>query len=301
MIFTKKQIENLFNIIDFTTSLFITTQMGDEVLSTHDHYILKKFGFDINKIKRDYPPYLQSFLFGRLTGWLEDNQSSQIVYSDFEKYLKSKQYFPLTQKEKSLYEISIRRSYNHIKDLAEKRKGVLSKAISEEDVRRELSGSIKDRTSVQKIISNWGTQTGNWQRDYGRITETELNSIFNLGRATTIGEKYGMETKVWKHTFDGACRHCIRLHCTAGIGSKPILKPLSEIISNGSNIGRKVADWLFTIDSEHPFCRCILKYFLEGMVWDSEINDFVWPDKYERKIERKSKIKIEVGDKTFWS
>lgn len=299
MIFTQKQIENLLEIIDLHSSMFIVTQMGGDVLSTYDKYILNKFGFDINKLIQKYPPYFQSFMFGRLTAWLKNNQSSQIAYLDFKKYLESGQYFPLTKKEQTMYNIATKRSYGHIKNLGNKRKDSLVKQISEEDIRSEISGAIAERKSVQSIISNWGHQTGNWQRDYGRIADTEMNSIFNMGRALQFEEKYGKEVRVWKHTFPLACRHCIRLHCTNGIGSKPILKSLDEVISNGSNIGRKVSDWLFTIDSEHPFCRCLLEYFLEGMEWDEKRQMFVWPEKYERVIERKSKVIIKVGDKRF--
>lgn len=299
MIFTKNQVEHLLDIIDLHTSMFIVTQMGGDVLSSQDRYILNKFGFNYKTLVRKYPPYLQSFIFGRLTSWLTDNQANSIVYSDFKQYLESGQYFPLTDKEQTLYDISINRSYKHIKNLGDKQKDELTKQISEEDIRREMSKAIQNRDSIQTIISNWRHQTDNWQRDYGRIAETEMNSIMNLGRASQFIEKYGENVKVWKETFQLACRHCIRLHCTAGIGSKPIVKPISEIISNGSNIGRKVDDWKFTIDSEHPFCRCLLKYFLEGMVWSEELKDFVWPEKYERKIERKSKAIITVGTKTF--
>lgn len=299
MIFTKKQTENLLNIIDFHTSIFIATQMGEDVLSTFDKYILSKFGFDVKSIAQKYPPYLQSFMFGRLTAWLSDNQANSIVYSDFEKYLKSGQYFALTDKEKRLYDISLNRSYSHIKNLGGKKKDELVKQISEEDVRREISSSIKDRTSIQNIISNWGHKTENWQRDYGRIAETEMNSILQLGRATQIEEKYGEEVLVYKDVFPGACRHCIRLYLEAGIGSKPILFTLEQLIANGSNIGRKVAEWLAVVESTHPFCRCNLQYVLPGMEWDKEKRMFIYPEKYERKIQRRSKIIISVGNKRF--
>jgi len=299
MIFTKKQVENLLEIIDFNTSLFITTQMGADVLSTYDKHILSKFGFDITKIIQEFPPYLQSFMWGRLTGWLDNNQASKVVYKDFKKYLDSGQYFPLSKVEQNMYDISLNRSYSHIKNLGGKRKDELVKQISEEDIRREITSGISKRESAQSIISNWGHKTDNWQRDYGRIVDTEMNSIFQLGRAKTIDEKFGKEALVWKQTYPGACRHCIRLHLTGGIGSKPIVKPLSEIMANGSNIGRKVADWKFTIESEHPFCRCFLSTQSPGTVWDDDKKMFVYPDKYERKIERKSKIIIKVGDKTF--
>jgi hypothetical protein len=299
MIFEQQQIEKLLEIIDLHSSLFITSQMGEDVLSSFDKYILNKFGFDVKNIVQKYPPYFQNFIFGRLTSWLSDNQASRIVYSDFKKHLETGQYFPLTNQEQNLYSIAKKRSYSHIKNLGSKMKETLTTNISEEDVRRELSESISKRKSIQSIISEWGNKTGNWQRDYGRIAETEMNSIFNLGRATQFKERHGEDVLVFKETFSGACRHCIRLHLTGGIGSKPIVKPVDEIIANGTNIGRKVADWKFTIDSEHPFCRCILKYVLPGMEWNEEKKMFLYPEKYERKIPRRSKVIITVGDKKF--
>ena len=297
MIFTKEQVEKLMEIIDLHTSMFIVTQMGDDVLSTYDKYILGKFGFDIKKIIQTYPPYLQSFLFGRLTSWLSDNQTSKIAYKDFTKYLKTGQYFPLTDHEQNMYEIATQRSYSHIKNLGVKRKDEMTRQINEQEVRKELQSAIKNRESISTIISNWGHKHENWNRDYGRIAETEMNSIFNLGRATQYKERFGEDVLVYKETFPQACRHCIRLHLTGGIGSMPIVKKLSEIIANGTNIGRKVADWLFTVDSEHPFCRCILKYVLPGMEWNDEKKMFEYPEKKEYK--KRYNFKISVGDQDF--
>jgi len=254
MIFTKQQTEKLLEIIDFHTAMFVTTQMGEDVLSSYDKFILGKFGFNVKKIVEKYPPYLQSFLFGRLTGWLSENQASKIVYKDFNKYLKSGQYFPLTKQEQTMYDLSIQRSYGHIKNLGVKRKDELTRQINEEEVRKELSEAIKKRESIQTIISNWGHKHENWQRDYGRIAETEMNSIFQLGRALQLKEKHGAEVKVFKNVFPGACRHCIRLYLTGGIGSKPKLFTIEELQANGSNIGRKVADWKPVVESTHPFC-----------------------------------------------
>lgn len=300
MIFTKNQVSNLMNIIDFTTSMFIVTQMGEDVLSSYDKYIFNKFGFDINKIVEKYPPYLQSFMFGRLTSWLSDNQASQIAYKDFEKYLKSGQYFPLTTKEQNLYDISINRSYGHIKNLAEKRKGVLQTSITEEDVRREISEGIKNRTSKQRIISNWGNKTGDWQRDYLRIAETEHNDIFQLGRVAQIEERSGNQAQVYKHVFPGACRHCIRLYMNGGVNGVPKLFTVEELMANGTNIGRKVADWLPVVGSTHPFCRCNNHEKDPDERWDEEKHQFVLPEKYEQKIKRTKKNKLTVGDKVFW-
>jgi hypothetical protein len=299
MIFEQQQIEKLLEIIDLHSSLFITSQMGEDVLSSFDKYILNKFGFDVKNIVQKYPPYFQNFIFGRLTSWLSDNQASRIVYSDFKKHLETGQYFPLTNQEQNLYSIAKKRSYSHIKNLGSKMKETLTTNISEEDVRRELSESISKRKSIQSIISEWGNKTGNWQRDYGRIAETEMNSIFNLGRATQFKERHGEDSKAYKTVYSGACRHCQRLYTTAGVGSKPRIFTLEQLILNGSNIGRKVADWKAVIDSTHPFCRCMLKTIPPGTEWDEDKKMFLYPEKYERKIERKSKVIITVGDKKF--
>jgi hypothetical protein len=295
-LFTKEQVESLLEIIDYQTGVFISTQMGESVLSTQDKYILNKYGFDQKSIKK-IPPYFQSFVWGRLSSWLDENQANKMVYDDFLDYMHSNSFIPLSRREQDMYDIAVNRSYSHIKNLGNTRKVKLSSLIDEEDIRREMSGAINNRESLNSIVSNWGHQTGNWNRDYGRIAETEMNSIFQLGRALAIERSKGLDTLVWKKTYKLACRHCIRLHLTNGIGSKPIVLPLRDVIANGENIGRKVADWKFTISSEHPFCRCMLSFVPEGYEWDQEKQDFVPSNNWKRKIERKSKVKINWGDK----
>ena len=97
----------------------------------------------------------------------------------------------------------------------------------------------------------------------------------------------------------GACRHCIRLYLTQGMGSQPKIYTLKQFLENGSNIGRKVDDWKAVLESTHPWCRCNLQYVPEGTIWNEEKKMFVYPEKYERKIERKSKVIITVGTKRF--
>lgn len=295
-LFTKEQVESLLEIIDYQTGVFISTQIGESVLSTQDKYILNKYGFDQKSIKK-IPPYFQSFVWGRLSSWLDENQANKMVYSDFLDYMHSNSFIPLSRREQDMYDIAINRSYSHIKNLGNTRKVKLSSLIDEEDIRREMSGNINNRESLNSIISNWGHQTGNWNRDYGRIAETEMNSIFQLGRMMAIERSHGTEAKVYKTVYELACRHCIRLYLTNGIGSQPRLFTVAELVANGSNIGRKVADWKAVVESTHPHCRCNLSYVMDGYKWDKEKKDFVPSSDWKRKIERKNKIKITSGDK----
>lgn len=112
-----------------------------------------------------------------------------------------------------------------------------------------------------------------------------------------IERSHGTEAKVYKTVYELACRHCIRLYLTNGIGSQPILFTVAELVANGSNIGRKVADWKAVVESTHPFCRCNLSYVMDGYKWNKEKKDFVPSSDWKRKVERKSKVKINWGDK----
>ena len=75
---------------------------------------------------------------------------------------------------------------------------------------------------------------------------------------------------------------------------------MSELIANGTNIGRKSKDWKPVLTNIHPFCRCLLRYVSDGYEWDDKTQSFE-PKKVEDKdrVQRKSKVKITVGTKYF--
>lgn len=64
------------------------------------------------------------------------------------------------------------------------------------------------------------------------------------------------------------CNHCVRLHLTAGPGSPPRIFRLSELIDNGSNVGKKARDWQATVPPVHPWCACVLVRVPPGWGFD---------------------------------
>ena len=134
----------------------------------------------------------------------------------------------------------------------------------------------------------------------GTYSETEMQNIYQTGVAQQIMKEQGADALVYKEVFSGACQHCIKFYTTAGIGSKPRIFKLIDLINNGDNIGRKVKDWKPVLNSVHPFCRCDLREVPKGMIWNDETHSFEPPkEPYKRQVERKSKVKIYVGDKMF--
>ena len=113
----------------------------------------------------------------------------------------------------------------------------------------------------------------------------------------------GSDPLVYKDVYVGACRHCIALYLTDGLGSASRLFKLSVLVANGSNIGRKVKDWRATVDGVHPFCRCLLRTHTESTIWDKKKKQFVYDTealkREEKRLGIRGKVKVTVGEKVY--
>ena len=308
MIFTPKQIEHLLELIDIQSVYLVGFNLGRDGLTTADTELLQKHGISIESVVNKYPPYLQAYLWGRLATLLSEHQASLVTYENFVDFIKSKQWEPLTRREKAEFEVARQKTYHHIKSFGERVKSSVNDVIIEQDqatrleqervLGEEIQAAILDRRNLQSIVSNVGRKLNNWNKDWNKIVNTELQDVYNRGKAVTIEEKHGKEQKVYKDTYAGACRWCIRLHTTSGIGSEPILFTLEELYANGTNVGLPKDQWRATVGPEHPYCRCDIRQVLEGQEWDEKNKRYatVTPNTL---VERKSKVKIKVGKQNF--
>ena len=310
MIFTKQQVQQLLKIIDYHHLFVISTNFGTSMLSKEDIKLLMSFGVDIRSFNKELSLYDRMYHFGRLTGVLKMSQGKLIEFADFLKFISQGQYIPLSRREQAELEISKRKTYTFLKGLREKAKNEVEGIILEEEqrskanyqkvVKEELTRGVAERKSVASIVSSLGHRMEDWNHDWGRIVDTEMNNIFQEGRAAVFAEKYGEDVLVYKEVYEGACRHCIEKYLTNGLGSAPRVFKLKDMIAKGTNIGKKVAQWVASLTSLHPMCRCFLRVVPPGYKWSQENQRFELPDQFEHKVERKSKVKITVGDKVFY-
>ena len=303
MIFSQEQIDELLKIVDSNFIKFTAKTLGVEVL-TKDQFST------LDDIFNFHTSYDEMFLFGRLSSLLKESDTKSISYTDFKKYIDKAQYIPLTRVEQYMLSNAKACTYTHIKGLGEtiKRevngiileKQTLSRDDYEKLINKEISEGVYKRKALTEIVSEIGHKTGDWNRNLGRIVETEWNDIFQAGRASEIERKHGKDILVYKYVYEQACRHCIKAYLTKGLGSKPILFTIKQLEENGTNIGRKVADWKPVLGSMHPFCRCHLKYVPKGYEWNEESKDFK-PIKIESKYDpnKVGVIKLTVGDRVF--
>ena len=300
--FNNVEIQEIVDIINKHYSLLMIHTLGEDILSEEDKLFLVSQGVDIDTVKVQFPEYLQMFMLGRLTAILKESQTKQLTNEDSREYLEKGQFIPLSDRERKEYEFSRSKSYNHIKGLADKIVGETRDILLEQNkmdvISQEISQGVKDRLGIKKVVSNLGHRLEEWDRDWERIVRTEMQDIYNNGRLMQLLDRYGLDIRLWKQTYEGACRHCIRLHLHNGLNSEPILFTPEVLVGNGTNIGRKVADWKAVVGPTHPYCRCDIRAVHKGQVWDEESKQFVYKD-IERKVIRTSKIKIRVGSKYF--
>lgn len=310
MIFTTEQISNILRTIQFQYISFISENIGVGILSEEERSLLKDFGIDVETISKvhRWTPIDQSFHLGRLVQILGQKNISKLTYNDFLKYLQKGQFIPLSSFEKYALKYSKQKTYSYLKKLEVQSTSDVSTILYDSErltrekyegiISRSVSRAIKERDSVTSIVSEIGTRTQDWQRNLLRIAETELQSCFQQGICQQILRESGPKATVFKEVYPGACKYCIKFYLTDGIGSQPREFKLSDLIANGSNIGRKQADWLPVVDATHPFCRCNLLKLEDNYEWDEEAEKYRLK-KIESKIRVKSKIKIWVNDKYF--
>ena len=86
--------------------------------------------------------------------------------------------------------------------------------------------------------------------------------------------------------LDGAlCDYCRKFYLEPD-GVTPKVYKMSELVANGSNYGRKAAEWTPTLGATHPNERCELVELPDGWGFEPGSNrasyidkDFVWYQK----------------------
>jgi hypothetical protein len=132
-----------------------------------------------------------------------------------------------------------------------------------------LEENLFKREGVAKIAQQLREKTGDMHRDWKRVATTELTNAMNAGALDEIKrdnpDKKVDETYVYKAiVIDlNTCKYCKKFYLEAD-GQTPKIYTLAELQANGTNIGKKQAEWLPTIGATHPNCRGLLLSLPDG-------------------------------------
>jgi hypothetical protein len=313
---TPQQIEELLGVIDKYSLTFMAHHVGSDFLTEGEKATLSNAGVNLAQIKRTSYNVNQAFRFGILSDALGDSMAKGMTFAALKNHIETGKVFPLNKLQKSALQSLNIQMAGELRRTAMNIKGDVRNALVNADkIKHTVTHStlvidaakkaIEDRKYVNAVVSDIGHRTGKWHRDLGRIADFVLHTAFDEGRSMNMMREGGDQALVYKDVYAGACHHCTRLLLTGGVGSEPKLFTLAELKANGTNVGKKVGNWLPVIGPVHPWCRCTLQRPPFGMTrtaltageWEWNGNDFKLTDKYKPKVARKSKVEITIGDK----
>jgi len=136
--------------------------------------------------------------------------------------------------------------------------------------------ALKDPNIYKKNLrSLLEDKVDNWTARYKTVVKTELNRASNWGSMDAIlhnnPDKEPHQLTVYKQgnkPGHGACKYCEKFWYMDD-RITPRTYRLSELIANGSNLGKKAADWQPTVDSTHPNESHLLNELRPGFGFDN--------------------------------
>lgn len=258
---TSDQIEELQKIVEDNHSIFILNTLGSSFLSQTDKNRLLSIGIDLNLLNND-SFIRQSFFLGIISDTIKSFENRSFSFKDLKTHIQKGQYIPLSISEESEIQFIEQQSLKDIKGLRGKIFSDINQVLidssrqSQEDlIRGTVKQGLLNKESVNSISRDLSSKIGDWSRDFDRIVQFSTQSAYETGKSVSIKRFSDKEDPdVYKVVYSEACRHCIRLYLTEGIGSQPRIFKLSELQNNGTNIGRKVDDWKPVVGPVHPYC-----------------------------------------------
>lgn len=302
---TSNQVGELLNIIERNQAISIGREFGLDFLNDTDLERLEQAGINIEDLYNpETDTIFTSFNLGLLSEALGQVDTNKLTFDQLKNYIKGGNYIPLTQKERFILENIKRQAFNDVKAINGKifqdvNQILLDNSIEAQQafLRQEATEGLLKKETVRKVANRIALKTGDWSRNFDRIIEYASNTAIESGKAEMIERSYGEDALVYKRVFNSACKHCIRLYLTGGIGSEPRIFTLRKLKANGTNIGIKTAEWKAVIGSTHPHCRCSLCYLPKGYKWNKDTQSFDIPEK--PKLKRKLIRVIINGEEKF--
>lgn len=136
------------------------------------------------------------------------------------------------------------------------------RAADESEIRGATARAVEERRTPKWLRAELGRRIGAYEQDLDRIACTELQDAHNEGAARGVLHDHGPDALVVKIPNPKACSTCRALYLD-GDGN-PRTFTMAELIGNGTNVGRKRAEWRPVVGTTHPWCACFLRRLPPG-------------------------------------
>lgn len=283
---------------------FLFNTIGSSYLSKEEIYFLEE---EMGKGHLDYKaiPLLDKiFILGQLAQKLGITNINKVDVKDFDTFIKKQDPAKIGIKD-STEELDKIKKQAYLDVLSkqfqiekETRQSILNEESNSGDGKINLTNVTND---IKEKFEDWSSL----DKSISYLSE----SAFNEGKAVQIKEESNLsDPYVYKVPLDDekTCKYCKAAYLNSD-GSARIFR-LSQLQANGTNIGLKPNAWKPVLGQLHLNCRCVLQYLnilkgttLSDYIWDSGAQRYVLNKEVikERKVERKSKVHIQIGNKHF--
>lgn len=276
-VLTEQQLKEIARIIDSHVGVMLHVSSGQ---GQPDKALLKKLG-----IPENAPSMIKNaFVLGKIAKMLSESDLAKMTFAELKEKAKG---YALSTVEQNSLRYAENNAARYVTALGQNVSSNVNGAINNASQQANLEvlqrNAIKD-TVVQSILkqetrgklaSELGHKLGDWKRDWQRVAHTEIWNAKLQGEVITIlqgqaiySNTKGGETKVFRRPSPDACNHCKRLYLESD-GVTPKVFNLSELVSNGTNVGKKVGDWLPITGTTHPNCTCPIAVLPDGFGFDA--------------------------------
>ena len=152
MVFTQNQIQDLLSILRKHEFVFIMNQLGVAFLTAEDKAILLAAGIDVNKFKNKKGIIEHAFLFGILADAIGDDRAKKMDYAQFQKFIASKNFIPLTDEEEFALQQIKTRAYTDITNLGARMRNAVSNSVLRNNQQQSLIVQRMIRAKAIKAI-----------------------------------------------------------------------------------------------------------------------------------------------------
>jgi hypothetical protein len=218
-----------------------------------------------------------AYVYGQLLAMMQSEKIANMSYAEFKQHLRRNP-VPLSAAEIHAIQMAQQNAGMYCRGLGNRVSNATGGILIEADarLRARTEGIIRDATAfniarretISQLRSDLGWATGDWKRDWHRIAVTEKQNAMQQGVADHYRSEYGGDVLVAKRAMPDACKHCKRLH--NGPDGQPRIFKLRDLENNGTNVGRRAADWLPVVGTVHPNCQCQLIRVPEGWGFDED-------------------------------
>lgn len=220
-----------------------------------------------------------SYKYGKL-GVLQGKDLSTMSESDVKKLMRN---IKLTKSQQNSVDYSKIKAQQSIDSLSQRiTSSAVTMAIQSdlsmwEAVKEVIPAAMENDTPRYKVIQELREKTGDWERDWHRVAHSEMWDAKLQGEAEAIMNdesplsKDKGETLVYKRPAHNCCNKCRQLYLEKD-GVTPKVFRLADLMANGTNYGKKQADWLPTLGILHPNCMCTLNVMPKDTTFDAQGN-----------------------------